>query len=125
MSGGSSRPNSRSPRNFRRCSCVNSLTTPSSPTLLASVTAAPDGTSETFTASLDFANEPLDFESFLKTLERTAQETIFAPVSQDAQVQVMGVYAASGQSFDAVWFLGATDSAWPASGRQIPPRSRR
>jgi ATP-dependent helicase/nuclease subunit B len=71
-------------------------------------------------ASLDFANEPLDFESFLKTLERTAQETIFAPESQDAPVQVMGVYAASGQSFDAVWFLGATDSAWPASGRQNP-----
>jgi probable DNA repair protein len=71
-------------------------------------------------ASLDFANEPLDFESFLKTLERTAQETIFAPESQDAPVQVMGVYAASGQSFDAAWFLGATDSAWPASGRQNP-----
>ncbi len=58
--------------------------------------------------------------SFLNTLERTAQETIFAPESQDAPVQVMGVYAASGQSFDAVWFLGATDSGWPASGRPNP-----
>jgi ATP-dependent helicase/nuclease subunit B len=32
----------------------------------------------------------------------------------------MGVYAASGQSFDAVWFLGATDTAWPAAGRPNP-----
>jgi ATP-dependent helicase/nuclease subunit B len=71
-------------------------------------------------ASLDFANEPLNFDEFLKTLERAAQETIFAPESQDAPVQVMGIYAASGQAFDAVWFLGATDSAWPASGRQNP-----
>ncbi|HEX6495894.1 MAG TPA: PD-(D/E)XK nuclease family protein [Acidobacteriaceae bacterium] len=71
-------------------------------------------------ASLDFANESLSFDDFLKTLERAAQEAIFAPESQDAPVQVMGVYAASGQSFDAVWFLGATDSGWPASGRPNP-----
>ena len=71
-------------------------------------------------ASLDFANESLSFDDFLKTLERAAQEAIFAPESQDAPVQVMGVYAASGQSFHAVWFLGATDSGWPASGRPNP-----
>ncbi|MFL6428922.1 MAG: PD-(D/E)XK nuclease family protein, partial [Acidobacteriaceae bacterium] len=71
-------------------------------------------------ASLDFANESLSFDDFLKTLERAAHEAIFAPESQDAPVQVMGVYAASGQSFDAVWFLGATDSGWPASGRPNP-----
>jgi probable DNA repair protein len=71
-------------------------------------------------ASLDFANGTLSFKEFLTTLERTAQDTIFAPESQDAPVQVMGAYAASGQSFDAVWFLGATDAAWPASGRPHP-----
>jgi probable DNA repair protein len=71
-------------------------------------------------ASLDFANESLTFDEFLNTLERAAQEAIFAPESEDAPVQVMGVYAASGQSFDAVWFLGATDSGWPASGRPNP-----
>lgn len=71
-------------------------------------------------ASLDFANESLTFDEFLNTLERAAQEAIFAPESQDAPVQVMGVYAASGQSFDAVWFLGATDSGWPAYGRPNP-----
>jgi ATP-dependent helicase/nuclease subunit B len=71
-------------------------------------------------ASLDYANKPLRFEDFLDTLERTAQETIFAPESEDAPVQVMGAYASAGQSFDAVWFLGATDTGWPASGRPDP-----
>jgi ATP-dependent helicase/nuclease subunit B len=71
-------------------------------------------------ASLDYANKPLRFEELLTTLERTAQETIFAPESEDAPVQVMGAYASAGQSFDAVWFLGATDTGWPASGRPNP-----
>ena len=72
-------------------------------------------------ASLDFfAKEPLPYKKMLEILERTAQETIFAPESEDAPVQVMGAYAASGQSFDAIWFLGATDTAWPATGRPNP-----
>jgi ATP-dependent helicase/nuclease subunit B len=71
-------------------------------------------------ASLDFANRTFSFDDLLATLERTAQETIFAPESQDAPVQVMGAYASAGQSFDAVWFLGATDTGWPASGRPNP-----
>ncbi len=72
-------------------------------------------------ASLDlFAKEPLPYNKLLEILERTAQETIFAPESEDAPVQVMGAYAASGQSFDAIWFLGATDTAWPAAGRPNP-----
>ena len=72
-------------------------------------------------ASLDlFAKELLSYKKLLEILERTAQETIFAPESEDAPVQVMGAYAASGQSFDAVWFLGATDTAWPAASRPNP-----
>jgi ATP-dependent helicase/nuclease subunit B len=71
-------------------------------------------------ASLDFANDVFSYKDFLTRLERTAQETIFAPESEDAPVQVMGAYAASGQSFDAIWFLGATDTAWPASNRPNP-----
>ena len=71
-------------------------------------------------ASLDFAARSLSYIDFLGILERTAQETIFAPESEDAPVQVMGAYAASGQSFDAVWFLGATDTVWPTAGRPNP-----
>ena len=72
-------------------------------------------------ASLDlFAKEPLTYDKLLQIVERSAQEAIFAPESEDAPVQVMGAYAASGQSFDAIWFLGATDTAWPAAGRPNP-----
>jgi probable DNA repair protein len=72
-------------------------------------------------ASLDlFAREPLPYKKLLEILERTVQETIFAPESEDAPVQVMGAYAASGQSFDAIWFLGATDTSWPPAGRPNP-----
>lgn len=71
-------------------------------------------------ASLDIAARSVRFEEFLAVLERTARETIFAPESADAPVQVMGAYAASGQAFDAVWFLGATDTAWPTAGHPHP-----
>jgi ATP-dependent helicase/nuclease subunit B len=71
-------------------------------------------------ASLDFTTAPLLYKEFLAILERTAQETIFAAETENAPVQVMGAYAASGQSFDAVWFLGATDAGWPAAGRPNP-----
>jgi probable DNA repair protein len=71
-------------------------------------------------AALDFANRTLSFPKFLNTLEQAAQDTIFAAESADAPVQVMGAYAASGQSFDAVWFLCATDAAWPIPGRPNP-----
>jgi ATP-dependent helicase/nuclease subunit B len=71
-------------------------------------------------ASLDFANRTLSLDDALAVLARTAQETIFAPESEDAPVQVMGAFASAGQPFDAVWFLGATDTGWPASGRPNP-----
>lgn len=71
-------------------------------------------------ATLDLVNRPLSFRRFLTTLERAAQDTIFAAESTGAPVQVMSAYAASGQSFDAVWFLGATDAAWPIPGRVNP-----
>ena len=71
-------------------------------------------------ASLDFQSQPLTFADLLTALEHSAQETIFAPESEDAPVQVMGAYAAAGQHFDAVWFLGVSDTAWPAAGRMHP-----
>ncbi len=71
-------------------------------------------------ASLDQATGRVPYGRFLQTLLSTARETIFAPESQDAPVQVMGVLASAGQQFDAVWFLGATETAWPAPGRPHP-----
>ena len=71
-------------------------------------------------ASLDFSTRPFSYPELLTALERSAGETIFAPESEDAPVQVMGAFAAAGQSFDAVWFLSANDAQWPAAGRPHP-----
>jgi probable DNA repair protein len=71
-------------------------------------------------ARLDLHEEGMSFEDFLSVLERQAMETLFAPESLDAPVQVMGPMEAAGQEFDGVWFLGVTDTQWPATGRPHP-----
>ena len=71
-------------------------------------------------ARLDLHGETMDFEDFLALLERQAMDTLFAPESLDAPVQVMGPMEAAGQEFDGVWFLGATDTQWPVAGRPHP-----
>ncbi|HVJ07724.1 MAG TPA: PD-(D/E)XK nuclease family protein [Acidisarcina sp.] len=71
-------------------------------------------------ATLGFDDYRLSYREFLSFLERHATEAIFSPESQDAQVQVMGPAESSGQSFDAVWFLGAEEGTWPRSGRPHP-----
>src|SRR5271156_5579746 len=71
-------------------------------------------------ALLDFDGRRTRYREFIDTLETQANETIFAPESHGAPVQVMGALEASGQQFDAVWFLGADDQAWPARGRLHP-----
>ena len=71
-------------------------------------------------ALLDFDGRRMRYQEFIDILETQANETIFAPESHGAPVQVMGALEASGQQFDAVWFLGADDQAWPARGRLHP-----
>lgn len=71
-------------------------------------------------AALDPIAGRVSSERFLQMLTSAARETIFATESEDAPVQVIGALAAAGQQFDAVWFLGATDTAWPAPGRPHP-----
>ncbi|HZD51012.1 MAG TPA: PD-(D/E)XK nuclease family protein, partial [Silvibacterium sp.] len=71
-------------------------------------------------ALLDFDGRRMSYGDFLDALEMQANETIFAAESHDAPVQVMGALEASGQQFDAVWFLGVDDQAWPARGRLHP-----
>ena len=60
------------------------------------------------------------YSDALAALERLAQQSLFAPESSDASVQVMGVLEAAGSTFDAVWFAGATSAAWPQQGRTHP-----
>ncbi|HEX4006148.1 MAG TPA: PD-(D/E)XK nuclease family protein [Acidobacteriaceae bacterium] len=71
-------------------------------------------------ALLDFDGARCSFYEFLTRLERHAAETIFAPESHDAPVQIMGPFESSGQQFDALWFLGADDTNWPRCGRMHP-----
>jgi len=71
-------------------------------------------------ALLDFDGRRVTYREFVGILETHAGEAIFAAESHGAPVQVMGALESSGQQFDAVWFLGSDDQAWPARGRLHP-----
>ena len=79
-------------------------------------------------ALLDFDGTRYSWSEFLDLLEHQAEETIFAPESHDAPIQILGPFESSGQQFDAVWFLGTDDTAWPQRGRLhplLPPTTQR
>lgn len=63
--------------------------------------------------TLDFDGVPVEFAAALSTLEGIARQTMFAPESRGAPVQVMGPLEAAGGTFDAVWFLRAGELTWP------------
>ncbi len=71
-------------------------------------------------AALAFDGRKASYSEFLEVLERQARQTIFAPESRDAAVQIMGPFEAAGLTFDALWFLGADDASWPAVARRHP-----
>ncbi|MFZ0270252.1 MAG: PD-(D/E)XK nuclease family protein [Acidobacteriaceae bacterium] len=71
-------------------------------------------------ALLDFDGTLYSWRDFVDLLDRHAQETIFAPESHDAPIQIMGPFESSGQQFDALWFMGVDDTAWPPRTRLHP-----
>lgn len=71
-------------------------------------------------ALLDFDGSSLLFAEFLHLLGLHARETIFAPESADAPVQILGPLESAGQSFDAIWLLSTDDAHWPVTGRPHP-----
>ncbi|MGC2637336.1 MAG: PD-(D/E)XK nuclease family protein, partial [Acidobacteriaceae bacterium] len=71
-------------------------------------------------ALLDFDGRLYTYAAFLDLLDSDARETIFAPESRDAPIQITGPFESSGQQFDALWFLNADDSRWPRRGRLHP-----
>ena len=78
--------------------------------------------------SLGFDGHRISWKDFLSTLERTLEETLFAPESHDAPIQIAGPAESAGLTADAVWFLGATEDAWPANGAThplLPPEVQR
>jgi len=64
-------------------------------------------------ATLDFDGMSVDFDQALAEVIGIARQTMFAPESRDAPVQIMGPLEAAGATFDAVWFLRAGELNWP------------
>jgi probable DNA repair protein len=77
-------------------------------------------------ATLDFAAQQPDAPALpaasaaLAAFTRILQQTIFARQSEHAPVQIMGPLELGGTRFDALWFLGADDLAWPATPAPSP-----
>jgi len=71
-------------------------------------------------AALAFDGSRVTFAEFVTAIELYSEETIFAPESRNASIQIMGAFESAGQRFDAVWFLGADDQQWPPSGQAHP-----
>jgi ATP-dependent helicase/nuclease subunit B len=79
-------------------------------------------------ASLGFDGRRVDWLEFLSMLARALDETLFAPESRDAPIQIAGPAESAGLAADAVWFLGADEDAWPARGSThplLPPQVQR
>jgi probable DNA repair protein len=70
--------------------------------------------------SLGFDGRRIGWKDFLSQLDRTLDETLFAPESRDAPIQIAGPAESAGLTADAVWFLGADEDAWPANGATHP-----
>jgi probable DNA repair protein len=70
--------------------------------------------------SLGFDGRRTGWKDFLAQLDRTLDETLFAPESRDAPIQIAGPAESAGLTADAVWFLGADEDAWPANGAKHP-----
>ncbi len=71
-------------------------------------------------STLDFHGPAPTRSEALTTLARLARETIFAPESRNAPVQILGPLELGGLPFDVLWFLGADDLTWPPATSPSP-----
>src|SRR6185437_2981298 len=70
--------------------------------------------------SLGFNGRRISWREFLSSLARILDKTLFAPESRDAPIQIAGPAESAGLTADAIWFLGATEDAWPAAASAHP-----
>ncbi|KAA6464794.1 hypothetical protein DYQ86_02215 [Acidobacteria bacterium AB60] len=70
--------------------------------------------------SLGFDGRQISWREFAGELEGAAEETLFAPESQDPSILIAGPAESAGLTADAIWFLGASEEAWPARGNMHP-----
>jgi ATP-dependent helicase/nuclease subunit B len=78
--------------------------------------------------SLGFDGRRIPWRDFLSMLARTLEETLFAPESRDAPIQIAGPAESAGLTADGIWFLGANEDSWPAGGAThplLPPEVQR
>ncbi len=71
-------------------------------------------------ASLGFDGRRIPWSEFLVTLADALEETLFAPESHEAPIQIAGPAESAGLTADAIWFMGANENAWPATGSTHP-----
>jgi probable DNA repair protein len=71
-------------------------------------------------ASLGFDGRRMAWNEFIATLDRLVIESLFAPESEDAPILIAGPAESAGLTADAIWFLGASEEAWPAAGAAHP-----
>jgi probable DNA repair protein len=71
-------------------------------------------------ATLDFEGKQLPAAEALAALTRILAQTVFAPESADAPIQILGPLELGGVPFDALWFLGADDLVWPPQAAASP-----
>jgi len=71
-------------------------------------------------ATLDFDAAQVTYQQVLAVIDRLARLTMFAPESRQTAIQVLGPLEAAGESFDAIWFIGAGDLTWPTKTSSHP-----
>jgi probable DNA repair protein len=71
-------------------------------------------------ASLGFDGERIEWRDFVDALERAATQALFAPESKDAPILIAGPAETAGLAVDGIWFLGASEDAWPPAGTTHP-----
>ena len=64
-------------------------------------------------AGLDAASGRLNRGIAVSMLHRLISDRQFQPESETAPVQILGVFEASGMSFDYLWVIGLHDGVWP------------
>lgn len=70
--------------------------------------------------TLGFDGRRVPWRTFLDWLAHSLNETLFAPESRNAPIQIIGPTESAGLTADAIWILGASEAAWPNSGSMNP-----
>ena len=70
--------------------------------------------------SLGFDGRRIHWHDWLSILARTLDQTLYAPESRNAPIQIAGPAESAGLSANAIWFLGANEDTWPAAGSTHP-----